>query len=100
DPYAAVANPTPTGQINASCCSHGTDTIDPGIYTNGMKLVAGANITLNPGVYYIEGNGLDIAGGSTLTGTGVTLVFTSSNGSNCAGVGTKPLGPPTVALVE
>ena len=78
DPYASVANPTPTGPIVNSCCSHGTATINPGIYTNGMKLVAGANITLNPGTYYIEGGtGLDVAGGATLTGNGVTLVFTT-----------------------
>jgi len=50
-----------------------------------MKLVAGANITLSPGIYYIEGSGLDVAGGATLSGTGVTLVFTSSNGTNYAG---------------
>src|SRR5215467_809451 len=78
DPYASVANPTPTGPVVNNCCSHGTATINPGIYTNGMKLVAGANITLNPGVYYIEGStGLDVAGGATLTGNGVTLVFTT-----------------------
>lgn len=82
DPYADVANPTPSGPLNNSCCSHGTDTLSPGIYKNGMKLVAGANITLSPGVYYIGGSGLDVAGGATLTGTGVTLVFTSINGGN------------------
>ena len=85
DPYATVVNPTPTGTSVNNCCSHGTDTLSPGVYKNGMKLVAGANITLNPGVYYIEGSGLDVAGGATLSGTGVTLVFTSSNGSNYAG---------------
>jgi Flp pilus assembly protein TadG len=102
DPYASVQNPVPTGAVDNSCCSHGTATLDPGIYKNGMKLVAGANITLNPGVYYIEGSGLDVAGGATLTGTGVTLVFTSSNGSNYAsatinGGATVNLTAPTPA---
>jgi len=82
DPYANVANPTPTGTVVNNCCSHGTATLDPGIYSNGMKLVSGANITLNPGVYYLEGD-LDMSGGATLSGTGVTLVFTS-NGSSYA----------------
>lgn len=80
DPYAQVTNPTPAGPAVNNCCSHATDTISPGIYKNGMKLVAGANITLSPGVYYIGGSGLDVAGGATLTGTDVTLVFTSING--------------------
>src|SRR3954447_7937365 len=66
DPYAGVTNPTPTGPLTASCCSHGAETLNPGIYKTGMKLVAGANITLNPGVYYIEGSGLDVGGGATL----------------------------------
>src|SRR5262249_9483516 len=84
DPYASIDNPTPSGP-SRTCCNKVTDTLDPGIYKNGIKLTAGMNITLNPGVYYIEGSGLDIAGGATLTGTGVTLVFTSANGSSYAG---------------
>jgi len=100
DPYASIANPTPTGPTVNSCCSHGTATINPGIYTNGMKLVAGANITLNPGVYYIEGgSGLDVAGGSTLTGNGVTLVFTTDGSkyatANINGGATVNLTAPT-----
>ena len=79
DPYADVANPTPTGPIINSCCSK-NDTLKPGQYKNGMKLVAGANVTLSPGVYYIGGNGLDVAGGATLTGTDVTLVFRQLTG--------------------
>ncbi len=100
DPYKYVDNPTPTGTLYNSCCSHGADTINPGIYKNGMKLVSGANIKLNPGVYYIEGSGLDVAGGATLTGDGVTLVFTSSDGNKYAnatinGGATVNLTPPT-----
>ena len=86
DPYADVANPTESGTVQSACngqCSHGTATLDPGIYKQGMKLVAGANITLNPGVYYLEDD-LNIQGGATLTGTGVTLVFTSGNGTKYA----------------
>src|SRR5262249_50526817 len=100
DPYASVPNPIPTGPVHSSCCSHGTATLDPGIYKNGMKLVSSANITLNPGTYYIEGSGLDVAGGATLTGTGVTLVFTSSDGKSYAnatinGGATVNLSAPT-----
>jgi hypothetical protein len=46
-----------------------------------LKLNSGANVTLNPGIYYLDGNsngGLDVAAQATLTGTGVTLVFTGS----------------------
>jgi hypothetical protein len=84
DPYADVANPSPTGSAVTNCCSKKDTTLNPGIYTNGMKLVAGANITLNPGTYYIEGSGLDVAGGASLAGNGVTLVFTSNDNVNYA----------------
>jgi Flp pilus assembly protein TadG len=67
DPYANVTNPSSSGPTGGNCCSHGTDTLSPGIYKTGMKLVAGANITLQPGTYYIQGSGLDVSGGATLT---------------------------------
>jgi Flp pilus assembly protein TadG len=102
DPYRDVANPTKSGTNQSACngqCSHGTATIDPGIYKQGMKLVAGANITLNPGIYYLEDD-LSIQGGATLSGTGVTLVFTSGNGTkyataNVSGSATVNLTAPT-----
>jgi hypothetical protein len=64
-----------------------------------MKLVAGANITLNPGVYYLQDD-LSVQGSATLTGTGVTLVFTSGNGTkyasaNISGSATINLTAPT-----
>ena len=83
DPYAGVTNPTATGSTTNNCCSHGTETLSPGIYKNGMKLVAGANITLQPGTYYLQGD-LSVAGGSTLSGNNVTLVFTSNNSGSYA----------------
>jgi hypothetical protein len=103
DPYGDVPNPTVSGANQNACngqCPHGTATLDPGIYKNGMKLVGGANITLNPGTYYLQDD-LSIQGGATLTGTGVTLVFTSSNGTKYAGAkingnATVNLTPPAV----
>jgi Flp pilus assembly protein TadG len=102
DPYADVPNPIASGTVQNACngqCPHGTAALEPGIYKNGMKLVAGANITLNPGTYYLQDD-LSIQGGATLTGTGVTLVFTSSNGTKYAaatinGNATVNLTPPT-----
>jgi Putative Flp pilus-assembly TadE/G-like len=89
DPYSTIANPTESGSVQNACnggngCPNGTATLSPGIYKNGMKISAGANITLSPGVYYLEGD-LDIAGGATLAGTGVTLVFTHNNAGRYAG---------------
>jgi len=81
DPYAGVSMPSANGTLNTDCCKH-NDTLNPGIYKGGMKLT-GANVTLNPGTYYLQDN-FEISGQSTISGTGVTLVFTSSNGSSYA----------------
>jgi hypothetical protein len=101
DPYADVANPTPTGTVyNYPKPINNSITLNPGIYPTGLKLVAGANVTLTAGTYYIEGGGLEVQGGATLTGNGVTLVFTSSNGKDYAtatinGNAAVDLRPPT-----
>jgi Flp pilus assembly protein TadG len=84
DPYANVAVPSLTGPINTTCGNNGncpSGTLQPGIYANGMKLTGSTSVTLNSGTYFIEGSGLDVAANATLQGTGVTLVFTSGNGS-------------------
>ena len=61
-----------------------TVTLSPGRYCKGFSLNAGANVTLNPGVYYMDRGSFSINGGATLTGNGVTIVFTSSTGNQYA----------------
>ena len=85
DPYANTQFPSPP-----SGCDHNnfsvksTKTLDPGVYCGGMSLNAGSVVTLNPGTYYLDRGSLQVNGGASLTGTGVTLVFTSSTGQNYA----------------
>ena len=58
-----------------------TTNLDPGCYTGSITVNAGATLKLNPGIYYLDGANLSVAGNATITGTGVTLVFTGSGGS-------------------
>lgn len=101
DPYASTSFPSFSGCTrNNYQLNGGTETLNPGVYCNGMDLHAGSNVTLNPGIYYIDRGGLNMNGGATLTGTGVTIVFTSSTGSGWAtasinGGATVNLTPPT-----
>lgn len=84
------------------------------VLCGGMTLNAGANVTLGPGIYYlVESDGgqpgaLSMQGGATLSGTGVTLVFTSRNGTIYAGSKinggaavnlTAPSSGPTAGIV-
>jgi Flp pilus assembly protein TadG len=86
DPYTSVTVPTP-GSCAAtnSWGSGGTFTISPGTYCNGMTISNGARVTMNAGVYIVDRGLFDLTGGATLTATaGVTIVLTSSSGSNYA----------------
>src|SRR5690606_6394325 len=60
-----------------------TATLSPGRYCGDMKFGAQANVTLQPGTYYIDKGDLEVSGGARIrcncTGTeGVTFVLTSS----------------------
>lgn len=96
DPYANVAMPSPGACTATNLTIKNSVTLDPGTYCNGIALNAGANVTLNPGIYIMDCGSLKVAGGATLTGTGVTIVFTCSSGSNYASATIN--GGATIAL--
>jgi Flp pilus assembly protein TadG len=107
DPYANVVMPTP-GACTANNTTYKTTiTINPGVYCNGMQLNAGATVTLNPGIYFIDRGWLSMNGGASMTGTDVTIIFTSSTGNNYAAASingganlsiTAPTTGPTAGL--
>jgi Flp pilus assembly protein TadG len=108
DPYAGTSVPSFSGCAQHNFSAKTAVTIDPGVYCGGMTLNAGANVTLNPGVYYLDQGNLQVNGGATMTGSGVTLVFTSSNGHNYANATinggatvdlSAPSSGPTVGMV-
>jgi Flp pilus assembly protein TadG len=86
DPYADVAMPTYSGCDQHNFTAKNTVTINPGVYCGGIGTNANAVLTLNPGLYILDGGGLTVNGGATVNGTGVTLVFTSSKGNDWATV--------------
>jgi Flp pilus assembly protein TadG len=86
DPYANVAMPGSTG-----CGPNGTTgywaspsqlTLSPGIYCNGLSFGGGYTWTLSPGVYFIKSGQFNVAGGASITGTGVTIVLTAMDGTS------------------
>ncbi len=96
DPYASVSPPSFLGCDYRNFIAHKTLTLTPGVYCGGITLNAGANVTMSPGIYYMDQGSLTVNGGATLTGTGVTIVFTSSTGNNYATA--KIAGGATVNL--
>jgi len=84
DPYASVSPPPEPSCSSAKITvnSNGKNTsLNPGCFTGSITVNAGATLNLNPGIYYLNGANLSVAGNATITGTGVTLVFTGSGGS-------------------
>lgn len=98
DPYANVQIPSYSG------CNYGTSsssgyslssgssaTLNPvaggiGVFCQGLNVNGGAHLTLNAGIYIINGGSFTVNGGATVTATsGVTIVLTGS-GSNYATV--------------
>ncbi len=84
DPYVDASIPSFSGCDQNNFKAKSTVTISPGVYCNGISLNAGANVTLNPGIYYLDGGSLSVNGGATLTGSGVTLVFTKQTAASWA----------------
>jgi hypothetical protein len=84
DPYSNVSPPSKPSCTNAKITVNAngkTNSLSPGCYSGSITVNAGATLNLDPGIYYLDGANLSVAGNATLTGTGVTLVFTGS-GSN------------------
>ena len=85
DPYASLTIPSYSGCDQNNFHTAQTLTVNPGVYCGGMTLTGGANVTLNPGTYILDSGDLKVAGNATLSGSGVTLILTSSSGASAIG---------------
>ena len=102
DPLANLTPPA-VGECDQSgfnVSSGLSKTIAPGVYCNGISISGGSQVTLQAGTYILLGGGLNLSGGSTLTGTGVTFYNTGEAGHpyhaiNISGGTTVTLSAPT-----
>jgi uncharacterized delta-60 repeat protein len=101
DPMTGLKGPGTTGMTNYGAVSYtsGTQTLCPGIYTS-IKASGTASLTLNPGIYIIEGGGFTVTGKASVNGTGVLIYNTGSNYPNNTGSfgGLTISGSGTVSL--
>jgi Flp pilus assembly protein TadG len=92
DPFSDVPAPTPSG----ACLNQNAnnETISPGRYCSGLSLKN--NVTMNPGVYYIESSsGFDVNANANVIGTGVTIYLSGSAHVSINGNATVNLQAPT-----
>jgi hypothetical protein len=87
DPLAGLAAPS-VGACNYTNTNitSGTKTLSPGVYCNGISISNGTHVTFNSGTYILEGGGLTVAGGSTVTGSSVMFYNTAGSGYTYGGV--------------
>jgi Flp pilus assembly protein TadG len=94
DPYSSLSvTPSGTDYTTGPNKDIKNGSYSPGIYKS-ITLNSGDAVTLAAGTYYIEG-AVKVAGTATLSGTGVTIVLTSSDGT---GTGTWSASQNTVSL--
>jgi len=84
DPYSSVQIPASSGSCLTNTYSYAAtqQTLQPGRYCNGLWIQNDANVLLSPGIYYIESGQFSVAGGASISGSGVTIVLTTGDGGN------------------
>jgi hypothetical protein len=98
DPLASTVSPPTNPGACTSMNVNSSQTIGPtsggSICYSSLSFQSGASATLNPGIYYINGN-LSLSGGASLSGTGVTFYITNGGTVNITGGATMNLTAPT-----
>lgn len=59
--------------------SNGNRTLQPGIYHGGITITGQANVTMEPGIYYMDGGGFSFGGQGNLVANGV-MIFNAPSG--------------------
>jgi len=82
DPLANLPAPSvgACNYTNYSVSGGASKTLSPGVYCNGISISGGADVVFNPGTYILEGGGLQLSGGCTVSGAGVTFYNTAGAG--------------------
>jgi Putative Flp pilus-assembly TadE/G-like len=77
------------------------ETLQPGLYTGGIKIMSQPDVTFAPGIYYLEGGGLTMSGGSSSLTAYEVMIYNGANLSGSTGKitlsggGTVKMSPPT-----
>ena len=83
----------------------GKSVLQPGVYKGGISITSKAVVTLQPGIYYLDGGGLSVTGGGSLIGQEVMIYNDSSSNSDKISVSGNPsatisLTPPSTGIYQ
>ena len=82
DPYADLSLPSVDGCDYNDHTAKNTVTLYPGTYCGGLTVNAQAKVTMASGTYVIDNGNLKINGNAQVIGEGVTIILTSTTGSD------------------
>jgi hypothetical protein len=109
DPLRYLPEPDKTTMVVRSSTplsiSGGTHVLQPGVYIGGISIQGSAKVTMQPGIYYMDGGGFQYKGQGSLTGLEV-MIFndpvanTQSEGITGTGGGSATLTPPKTGLYQ
>jgi hypothetical protein len=103
DPLSRLPTPDPTTMTVQSGSTYkingsGHYTLQPGVYNGGIAIGATSGlVTLNPGIYYMQGGGFADTGGISVSGNGVMIYNAPTKSSDViklTGSGNVTLSPP------
>jgi hypothetical protein len=108
DPLAWLPTPDPKTMTQQSSkktqYTQGSQTLSPGVYTGGISVSGTGSLTLQPGVYYMDGGGFSFSGQGNLLGQGVMIYNAPGNGNSAgisvSGQGSMILTPPTSGIYQ
>lgn len=89
DPFADLPAPAASNP----CQNANKPTLGPGTYCNGLSL--SGNVTLQPGVYVIQGGDLKVNANANVSGNGVTIYLAGASRVSMNGNATVSLSAPT-----
>ena len=95
-PDPSTMNVRSTRKLQVSSASN--IILQPGVYQGGIDITGQANVTLLPGIYYMQCGGFNFGGQGSLTATGVMIYnapCSSSDVINISGQGNVTMSPPT-----
>ncbi|MFN3075906.1 MAG: TadE/TadG family type IV pilus assembly protein [Alphaproteobacteria bacterium] len=103
DPYLSLPTPAVGNCLYNNTMVTGSGVqpaLSQGVYCGGLHIGGSTTVTLNPGVYIINGDHFTIDGSTTVTGHGVTIFLTGGTAATCAtstinGSSTVTLSAPT-----
>jgi hypothetical protein len=101
DPFLYLPAPDPTTlQSQPGGPITKDTTLNPGLYPGGIQIQGQANVTMNPGIYYMQGGGFSMTGQGNLVANGVMIYNDGGGTINIAGQGSVTITPPSTGIYQ